>query len=80
MLFTCIHGNAQDTINKTDGEKIIGKVLEIDDSSIRYKKSNNPDGPDYILKISEISSIRYQNNEMEVFAKTGNPKSMILLV
>lgn len=74
LIFAGIPVNAQDTINKTDGEKIIGKVLEIDDSSVRYKKSNNPDGPVYILKISEISSIRYQNNETEVLAKSEQPK------
>jgi hypothetical protein len=74
LIFAGIPGNAQDTINKTDGEKIIGKVLEIDNSSVRYKKGNNPNGPDYILKISEISSIRYQNNETEVFAKSEQPK------
>lgn len=74
LFFAGVPVNAQDTINKTDGEKIIGKVLEIDDSSVKYKKSNNPDGPDYILKISEISSIRYQNNETEVFAKSEQPK------
>jgi hypothetical protein len=78
LIFACIPGNAQDTINKTDGEKIIGKVLEVDNSSVRYKKSSNPDGPDYILEISEISSIRYQNNETEVFARSEQPKQLNL--
>ncbi|MBN1927379.1 MAG: hypothetical protein JW798_16205, partial [Prolixibacteraceae bacterium] len=67
LIIASISGNAQDTIIKTDGEKIIGKVLEIDDASVRYKKFSNPDGPGYVLKVSEISSIHYQNKEMEVF-------------
>ncbi|HLO58115.1 MAG TPA: hypothetical protein VK179_05205 [Bacteroidales bacterium] len=67
LIFAFFPVKAQDTINKTNGEKIIGKVLLIDNSTVRYKKSSNPDGPEYVIHISEISYIRYQNNEIEAF-------------
>lgn len=74
LIAMSVAGHAQDTIRMTNGSVIVGKVLEIDHASVKYKKMNNPEGPSYILQISEIHSIRYQNNEIELYAPSGQSK------
>jgi hypothetical protein len=53
--------NAQDKIVRTDGKEIQAKILGIDSKYIRYKRFNNPDGPDYFIFRSEVSKIAYEN-------------------
>ncbi len=66
-IFMIVIGYAQDTINMIDGEKIVGKVLEIDNANVKYKRNNNLEGPVYVLEISKINSIHYINNDIEEF-------------
>lgn len=40
---------AQDVIVTTDAKKIEAKILEVSKSEIKYKESDNPDGPTFIL-------------------------------
>lgn len=62
-----VEASAQDVIVKRDGGTVISKVLEIDETSVKYKKASNVDGPTYTIKISEIQSINYENGERETF-------------
>lgn len=61
---------AQDIITTKDGNDIQAKILEVTNTEIKYKKFNNPDGPTFTLKKSEVLIVRYQNGENEVFNKT----------
>ena len=61
---------AQDVITTKDGNDIQAKILEVTNAEIKYKKFNNPDGPIFTLKKSEVLIVRYQNGENEVFDKT----------
>ena len=61
--------NAQDVIIKKDNSTILSKVVKISASEIEYKKWSNQDGPTYIIKKSEVSSINYENGEKDVFDK-----------
>ena len=58
---------AQDIITLKNGEDIKALVQEIGDVEVKYKKFDNPKGPNYILKKSEIFRITYANGSVEKF-------------
>lgn len=58
---------AQDVIVKKDGSTILSKVIEISDTQVKYKKHSNIDGPTYVVNVSELAGINYQNGEKESF-------------
>ena len=58
---------AQDIITLKNGDEIKALVQEVGDVDIKYKKYENPNGPNYTLKKSEIFMIRYQNGSKDVF-------------
>lgn len=58
---------AQDIIVTNDARKIDGKVIEVSKSEIKYKTSDNPDGPLYVLETREINCIIYANGKVELF-------------
>jgi len=59
---------AQDVITLKNGEDIQALVQEINDADIKYKKFENPSGPNYTLKKSEIVKIQYANGSIDEFA------------
>ncbi len=64
---------SQDVITLSNGTEIEAKVIKITDSEIEYKKWNNQEGPSYVEKVSNISSIKYQNGNKDTFnSTTGN--------
>ncbi len=66
--------NAQDLIAKKDGSIIKAKILEVGEESIKYKKFDNPDGPNYTLSKESITSINYANGEVEKFSSSETKK------
>lgn len=60
-IFFSVSANAQDKIIRKDGKEIQAKVLGTDSKYIRYKRFNNPTGPDYFIFRSEVSKIEYEN-------------------
>ena len=69
--------SAQDLITKKDGTDIKAKILEVNKSELKYKLWSNLDGPTYLIDISEILLVRYENGTNEVFnsQNTSSPKS-----
>ena len=61
---------AQDIIILRDGTDIEAVVSEIGIQSIRYKMWTNQEGPDFLINISRVSSIRFQNGDIERFSAT----------
>lgn len=59
----------QDTLFKTNGEKIPCKVLEVGTNGVSYKKADNPDGPTFIDNKEDISFIRFKNGQKQEFIK-----------
>jgi len=59
---------AQDVIAHKDGNVTLGKVVEIGPETIKYRKADNPDGPVYILKRSDLLSVRFENGTQEIFS------------
>ena len=64
---------AQDTITKRNGEEILAKVLNINDTEINYLKWNNQNGPTYTIAISNVFMIKYENGEKDVFGQEDAP-------
>ncbi|MCW3076261.1 MAG: hypothetical protein JWO32_870 [Bacteroidetes bacterium] len=61
--------SAQDMIVKKDGAIVKVKITEVGEESIKYKKTDNPDGPTYSIAKANITSINYANGEVEKFAE-----------
>jgi hypothetical protein len=59
--FFCIYSNAQDTIVKLNGDKILAKVIEVSQTEIKYKKFDFQDGPTYLEIKSNIRLIIYSD-------------------
>lgn len=67
MLACVFVGVAQDIIMKKDGTLLNGKVVEITEQEVKYRKADNPDGPVYTVKIADVSRINYDNGASDVF-------------
>ena len=74
LVVLSMSATAQDTITKNDGSVIQAKVLEITPTEVKYKRYNNLEGPLYVLNKTEVSAIKYENGEKDVF--TGTSKSV----
>ena len=66
---------AQDVIITTDAKKIDAKILEVSKSEIKYKESDNLDGPLFILATSDINSIIYSNGKVVLYNSTSAEQS-----
>ena len=64
---------AQDIIILKNGNDIQAIVLEIGADDVKYKKFDNPNGPSYTLRKSEIFTIRYENGSKDVFNEVVAP-------
>lgn len=64
-LFNAI--NAQDNITLKNGDEVKAKVIEINDTEIKYKNFDDKEGPTRILYRSEVFLIKYQNGTKDVF-------------
>lgn len=63
-----------DIIALKNGEEINVKVLEINESEIKYKKCDNLDGPTFIIPKSTATKIKFSNGTTEVI-NSINPKA-----
>lgn len=71
LLTTCIClaglAYSQDQLFKKDNSKIEAKILEINQTEIKYKLFNYQDGPTIIISKNDVAMIIYQNGTHEVF-------------
>lgn len=56
---------SQDTLFMKDGTKISTKILEVTPTEVKYKKTENPDGPTFISPGSDIGLIKYKNGSID---------------
>lgn len=64
------HVVAQDIIVTHESGRIDAKIVEVSDNEVKYKKSNSPDGPTFVLETAKIASVIYANGEVQTFEKT----------
>jgi hypothetical protein len=68
LLFaTC--ANAQDRLYTKDGGILDVKVKEVGTKTIVYKRSSNPDGPDFVIPKSDVERIKFQNGDEEYYGR-----------
>jgi hypothetical protein len=65
---------SQDTMYTKEGSLIPGKVIEISETKITYKKSSYLDGPLYVINRSTISKIDFSNGTKEVLPDVPSSK------
>jgi hypothetical protein len=67
VLFLLITGvcAAQDSIVFLNKNVVIAVVREVGVSSVKYKKFENPEGPDYVTNKTEINYIRYKSGNVD---------------
>lgn len=66
---------AQDIIVTLESERIDAKVIEVSDSEVKYKKSDNLNGPTFVLSTAKIASIIYKNGDVQTFKQQVQQKS-----
>jgi hypothetical protein len=71
LLSIAFNAFSQDKIYLTDNSVVNGKVSEIGLTEIKYKKSENLTGPDYVMPKSKITMIIYENGTHEVINSTA---------
>lgn len=59
--------SAQDILVRKSGEVENVKVLEVSPTEVKYKKSDNEDGPIFIEKRSNLYSVKYKSGEVQTF-------------
>lgn len=67
--------NAQDLIFKNNGEVIEGKVTEINDNVVKYKKTNVPEDIVFSIDKTLVSKIKYANGNTENFTYSTSSKT-----
>lgn len=66
ILCLCSVINAQDQLFKKDNTKVEAKILEINQTEIKYKLFTYQDGPTIIISKNDVALIIYQNGVHEV--------------
>ena len=61
--------SAKDVIVKKNADVVEAKILEVSSDEIKYKKLSNPKGPTFTISISDVSTVIYENGEVESFTK-----------
>ena len=59
--------NSQDVISKKDDSTIQCKVTKVSSTEVEYKNWSNLEGSTYVIGISDVSSIKYQNGDVDEF-------------
>lgn len=72
LLLLPITAFSQDKIYKKDKSIQEAKIVEINTETIKFKKNTNLTGPDYVINISEVDKIVFENGTEEVFNSPTN--------
>ncbi|ALW84723.1 hypothetical protein AUC43_06275 [Hymenobacter sedentarius] len=65
--------HAQDLLTKRTGEAVSVKVVEITPSEVKYRRTDNPDGPLISIWRSDVYTIRYANGTQELLNSNPTP-------
>jgi hypothetical protein len=66
LLLLSLSARAQDVLTKTNGDELNVKVLEITPTEVRYKRTDNLDGPLITVRRTDVFMVRYANGTKEV--------------
>jgi len=74
FLLLTITNTFADVIVTLDNKKIDCKVLEVNVETLKYKRSDNIEGPSYTILKKEVKSVTYSNGTTEFFNKKKEAK------
>ncbi len=76
FLFTllAVAAKAQDNIILKSGQEVSAKVLEVSKVEIKYKRTDNPDGPMYTMPAGDIFMIKYANGTKDILSNQVEPR------
>lgn len=74
VLGACLCLHAEDIITLRTGEDIAAKILEVSTTEIKYKRMDNVEGPTFVVPVSEVLIVRYENGSNQVFEQ--QPKAI----
>jgi hypothetical protein len=66
LLTAATFAHAQDNIVLRNGDEIPAKVLEVNQTDLRYRKAANPDGPIYTAPLRDVFFIKYANGTKDI--------------
>lgn len=66
-----------DVMVMRNGNEVQVKVLEVAQTSVRYKKCENLGGPDYLVDKSEVFMIKYANGSKDVMDEVPQKRSQV---
>jgi hypothetical protein len=64
-----------DVITMKSGVDKSVKVTEVSDTEVKYKNCDNIDGPTYVVKVSDIFRINFQNGTTQIFGNQQESKN-----
>lgn len=70
---------AQDVIVKKDGNTIVCRVVEVGQTEVVYKRWTELQGNNYVMNLSDIASIHYENGQKKNFGTTTESNSPLVL-
>lgn len=75
-VFTIIsnYNFSQDVITKKNGEDILSKILEVNQTEVKYKKFDNISGPIFTIQKADLIMIRYENGTKDLFTEVSAVK------
>lgn len=78
LLTYCTH--AQDVMIYRNGDEVNVKITEVGLETIKYKRSDNPDGPAYEVRKNDVFMIKYANGVKDVFKATAPSPATYLAI
>ena len=72
MLLLCLCTltvSAQDVIVKKDGNTVLCRIVEVGQTEVVYKRWKELKGNNYVMNISDITAINYENGQKKVFTE-----------
>ena len=76
-LFFCCLGIAQDNIILQSGDELEVKITEVSEQTIKYKKLNFLEGPNFTINTTDIFMIKYSNGEKQMFKNIKTEESIV---
>ncbi|MBR1809078.1 MAG: hypothetical protein IJ776_06800 [Paludibacteraceae bacterium] len=76
LLLLAFIAQAADIIVLRNSTRVDAIIQEVGTSQVRYIKADNPGGPVFVLDISEINTILYNNGDVQVFTKNAQQQSV----
>lgn len=82
VLLSClaVYGLAQDTLYFKQQPKMNVAVKEVTPTEIKYQKTDNPDGPVYVVAKTEVEKLVYKNGQSETFTVNTSPPTKESLI